>query len=102
MSGDTPKMGDNSISRYEQVKEKLARLEVIRDEIKVLSDEASGIKDSLEKESGINRGALAATRKLARLEPAAITAYMESRSELEDWLVNPLLDEAAANRKDEE
>lgn len=94
-------MGDNSAQRYEQVKVKLARLEEIRLEQKALSNEEKDIKDSLEKDSGVNRGALAATRRLARQDAAAISAHIESRDELERWLIKPLLDEVDANRGDE-
>lgn len=98
---DTPAMGDNSQSRYEQCKADLDRLEEIKEEKKALSDEAGTIIKRLEKDGGINRGALADVRKMLDLSPAAIQAREESRSELFDWLIKPKLDEAAEGQSDE-
>jgi hypothetical protein len=98
---DTPGMGDNSQSRYEQCKADLDRLEEIKAEKKALSDEAGTIIKRLEKDGGVNRGALAEVRKMLDLSPAAIQAREESRSELMSWLIQPKLDEAAAGQSDE-
>lgn len=99
---DTPGMGDNSTSRYEMIKEKFGRLEEIKAEQKALSDEAKEIIEELEKESGVNRGAVADIRRLDKLSATAIEARETSRSELFQLLVKPKLDEAAAGQKDEE
>jgi hypothetical protein len=94
-------MGDNSASRYEQCKTDLARLEEIKAEKKALSDEAGTIIKRLEKDGGINRGALAEIRRMLDLSPAAVLAREESRSELFGWLIKPRLDEAAQGQADE-
>lgn len=96
-----PPSGDNSAARYEQVKDDLARLETIKAERKVLADESSEIIDRLEKNGGINRGALANVRKMLDLSPAAIIARRESEAEVFAWLIQPKLDEAAAGQADE-
>jgi hypothetical protein len=101
MPKDTPQMGDNSQSRYEQCKTDLGRLEEIKAEKKALSDEAGTIIKRLEKDGGVNRGALAEVRKMLDLSPAAIQAREESRSELMEWLIAPKLAEAAQGRTDE-
>lgn len=89
------------MSRYEQVKTKLARLEAIREEKKALSKEANEIIDTMEKESGINRGALGEIRRMLDLSPAAIAAREESRKELFTWMIAPKLEEATAGQDDE-
>jgi hypothetical protein len=94
-------MGDNSQSRYEQCKADLDRLEEIKAEKKALSDEGLTIIKRLEKDGGVNRGALAEVRKMLDLSPAAIQAREESRTELFGWLIKPKLDEAAAGQSDE-
>lgn len=92
-------LGDNN--RYEQCKKGLDRLEAIREEKKLLSKEATGIIDTLEKEGGVNRGALGEIRRMLDLSPAAVAAREESRKELFDWLVAPKLAAAADGQADE-
>jgi hypothetical protein len=98
---DTPTMGDNSKSRYEQCKDDLDRLNEIKEEKKALTKESNDIIDRLEKEGGVNRGALAEIRRMLDLSPAAIAAREESRKELFDWLVTPKLVEAETGEADE-
>lgn len=98
---DTPQMGDNSQSRYDQCKAGLDRLEEIRELKKQLSKEATGIIDTLEKEGGVNRGALGEIRRMLDLSPAAVAAREESRKELYDWLIAPKMAEAAKGEDDE-
>lgn len=98
---DTPTMGDNSQSRYDQCKTDLARLEEIKAEKKALSDEAGTIIKRLETDGGVNRGALAEIRKMLDLSPAAIQAREESRKELFGWMIAPKLEEAAQGQSDE-
>lgn len=98
---ETPAMGDNSQSRYDQCKTDLDRLEGIKAEKKALSDEAATIIKRLEKDGGINRGALGEIRRMLDLSPAAIQAREESRKELFDWMLKPKLEDAEAGRDDE-
>ncbi len=93
---DTQSLGDNSAQRYEQCTAGLSRLEEIREEKKALSKEATGIIDTLEKEGGVNRGALGEIRRMLDLSPAAVSAREQSRKELYDWLIAPKMAEAAA------
>lgn len=93
---ENQKLGDNSAQRYQQCKDDLERLEEIKEEKKLLTKEANTIIDRLEKEGGINRGALGEIRRMLDLSPAAIKAREESRAELYDWLVKPKLEEAEA------
>lgn len=96
-----PATGDNSALRYEQCKTDLDRLEAIKAERKALAGEASDIIDRLEKNGGVNRGALANVRKMMDLSPAAIQARLDSEKELIGWLIQPKLDAAAAGESDE-
>ena len=98
---DPAASGDNSAQRYEQCKADLDRLEAIKAEKSKLTKEANGIIDKLEKEGGVNRGALGEIRRMLDLSPAAIAAREESRKELFSWLVAPKLEEAATGRDDE-
>ena len=100
--GDAPPpSGDNTKSRYELIKGKYARLEEIREEQKALTKESNEIIGELEKESGVNRGALAEIRRLGNLSATAIEAREESRTELFDLLIRPKIAEAAAGQSDE-
>ncbi len=96
-----PPSGDNSQSRYEIVKAKTDRLAAIKDEISELGKEANKIIGELEKDSGVNRGALSDIRRLDKLSPAAVAARESSRQELWAWLVQPKLDEAEKGQADE-
>lgn len=87
--------GHNTIERKRLVEEKLARLKEIKEERAELAKEEGELIKSLEKETGVNRGALAEVRRLDTLSPAAITAREESRRELFEWFVAPKLKEAA-------
>lgn len=86
--------GHNALERKRLVEEKLERLKVIKEERAELAKEEGEIIKALEKDSGINRGALAEVRRLDTLTPAAIAAREESRRELFDWFVAPRLAEA--------
>ena len=92
---EPPKGGHNAIERKRLIEEKLARLKAIKEERAELATEEGEIIKALEKESGVNRGALAEVRRLDTLTPAAIAAREESRRELFDWFVKPKLDAAA-------
>lgn len=96
-----PPSGDNSQSRYEIVRDKMARLSAIKEEQAALTKEANGIIDELEKDSGVNRGALAEIRRLDKLSAAAIQAREASRQELFTWMVAPRLEEAAKGEEGE-
>lgn len=96
-----PPAGDNTRSRYEIIKDKYARLEEIREEQKALTKERNDIIGELEKESGVNRGALAEIRRLGNLSATAIEAREESRNELFGLLIKPKLEEAAQGQSDE-
>lgn len=91
----SPSLGDNSAARYAQVKEGFERLRQIEEEKAKLNAEAEKIRANLEKDAGINRGALADIGRLSKLSPTAIKAREESRTELFELFVKPKLDEAA-------
>jgi hypothetical protein len=93
--------GDNTVARYEHIKGKFERLKEIKAEQKALAEEAGKIVNDLEKESGVNRGALAEIRRLDNLDAAAIAKREKSREELYALLVKPRLDEAGAGQSDE-
>lgn len=99
--GEAAGGGDNSAARYEACKAGLDRLEAIREEKKALTKEANEIIDKLEKEGGVNRGALGEVRRMLDLSPAAIKAREESRTELMAWLIAPKLADAEAGQGDE-
>lgn len=93
--------GDNSKSKYEIIKEKFERLQAIKAEQKALRDEAADIVDDLDKQQGVNRGALSEIRKMHGLDAATITRRETSRKELFDLLIKPKLEEAEAGQADE-
>lgn len=93
--------GDNRIARYEQIKTDFARIKEIDEEVKALGDERAKIVKGLEKEAGVNRGALAEIKKLDKLAPATIAKREESRAELYDLIIKPKVDAAEAGQSDE-
>lgn len=102
VGGDAPAgPGDNSKSKYEIITEKFERLQAIKAEQKALRDEAADIIDDLDKQQGVNRGALAEIRKMHGLDAATIQRRETSRKELFDLLIKPKLDEAEAGQADE-
>lgn len=94
--------GANRLARLEIVRGKFARLDEIAKEKKALSDEEEEIREQLEKESGFQRTAVSAVRKLKGLgSAAAIKKHLDNRTELEAIFIKPILDEAEAGRADE-
>lgn len=89
------RLGSGGNDRYGQAKADLDRLEEIKELQKALRKEAAERIDRLEKEHGVNRGALAEVRRMMDLSPAAIVAREESRKEIFEWLIAPKLEEAA-------
>ena len=94
--------GANRLARLEIVRGKFARLDEIAKEKKALTDEEEEIREALEKESGFQRTAVSAVRKLKGLgSAAAIKKHIDNRAELEAIFITPILDEAEAGRADE-
>jgi len=90
-----------NLSRYEYIQQKFDRLIAIKAEQKSLREESNEIVQDLEKESGVNRGALSEIRKLFGLEAAAIQARETSRRELFELIIQPKLDEATEGEGEE-
>lgn len=88
-------------NRYEAAKTDLNRLSEIKELKKKLTKESEEIINRLEKNSGVNRGALGEIRRMLDLSPAAIAAREESRKELYAWLIAPKLEEAEKGQADE-
>lgn len=82
------------LARYEQIKNDFARIKEIDDEVKTLGEERARIVKGLEKDQGVNRGALAGVKKLDKLSAAGVRAHEVSRAELFDLIIKPKLDEA--------
>lgn len=97
----TPGEGDNSRSKYEIIQEKFERLQAIKAQQKTLREEAAEIIDDLDKQQGVNRGALAEIRKMHGLDAATIQRREASRKELFDLLIKPKLEEATAGEEEE-
>lgn len=94
--------GANRLARLQIVRDKFTRLDEIAAEKKVLSDEEEDIRSSLEKESGFQRTAVSAVRKIKSLgSAAAMKKHIENRDELEAIFIKPILEEAEAGQADE-
>lgn len=92
--GASPSLGDNSGARYEAIKDDFRKLRRIEELKAKLNDRAEKIRANLEKESGVNRGALADISRLSKLSTSAIVKREESRKELFSLLIKPKLDAA--------
>jgi hypothetical protein len=94
--------GANRLARLEIVRGKFTRLDAITKELKALNDEKDKIMGELEDESGFQRTAVSAVRKLKGLgSAAAIKKHLTNREELESIFIKPILDEAEAGQSDE-
>lgn len=92
----------NRLARVEIVRAKMERLDAIAGEIKALNDEKDTIMGELETESGFQRTAVSAVRKLKGLgSAAAIRKHLDNRGELEAIFIKPILDGAEAGQADE-
>lgn len=92
----------NRLARVEIVRAKMERLDAIAGELKTLNDEKDKIMGELETESGFQRTAVSAVRKLKGLgSAAAIRKHLDNRGELESIFIAPILAEAEAGQADE-